>query len=320
MATNHDSLFSAKTLAYFMQLADSMNYTQAAQLLGITQPALTQQIKKLEQSVGAPLFFSVGKKLHLSDAGATMLTAAQEIYEVMNNATDEIQRTTSANSGEISIGFLSSIEDAVFTDFIAQYYEKHPDITVTFRLMTRREIWESLENNRIDLAVMYLPDDSIKNWKPYESRKIFDEELLYLHHGAKLEGKKRISFEQTANYPWVSYPSDYFLSHLLGETYKNQLVTMPDPVARFTTPYQLAKFSNMTHVNTALPSSFYGAHKDDIEAEASQFKPGIHFALSFVYRRGKDQIPRIAGFLDQFKEYLDEKDYFARISATRGRL
>ena len=150
MKTKQDNIFSSKTLSYFLQLAETMNYTQAAQILGITQPALTQQIKKLERTVGAPLFFSVGKKLHLSDAGATMLAATQDSYEELNQATDEIQRTTSATSGVISIGCLASIEDSVFNAFIAHYYEMHPDITVHFRLMTRREIWEHLENNKID--------------------------------------------------------------------------------------------------------------------------------------------------------------------------
>ena len=107
MKTKQERIFSSKTLTYFLQLAETMNYTQSAQLLGITQPALTQQIKKLERTVGAPLFYSVGKKLHLSDAGRTMLKATHEIYEILNQTTDEIQQSTSATVGKINIGLLS---------------------------------------------------------------------------------------------------------------------------------------------------------------------------------------------------------------------
>ena len=49
-----DTILSAKSLRYFLQLVSTMNYTQAAEILGITQPALTQQIKKLEHAIGAP--------------------------------------------------------------------------------------------------------------------------------------------------------------------------------------------------------------------------------------------------------------------------
>ena len=178
MKTTQESIFSSKTLTYFLQLAETMNYTQAAQILGITQPALTQQIKKLERTVGAPLFYSVGKKLRLSDAGYTMLNATHSIYDVLNKATDEIQQTTSATQGTINIGVLASIEDHVFEDFAIKYYEANPNVIISLHMLTRKEIWERLENNRIDLAVMYLPDESIKNWKPYQSKKIIQDELL----------------------------------------------------------------------------------------------------------------------------------------------
>lgn len=75
MQTKTEKIFSSKTLSYFLRLTDTMSYTQSAQLLGITQPALTQQIKKLEHAVGAPLFYTLGKKLRLTDAGYTMLNA-----------------------------------------------------------------------------------------------------------------------------------------------------------------------------------------------------------------------------------------------------
>ena len=147
MKTKQENIFSSKTLSYFLQLAETMSYTQAAQILGITQPALTQQIKKLERTVGAPLFYSVGKKLHLSDAGYTMLDATHRIYETLNQATDEIQMSTSATQGEINIGILASIEDSVISQFATAYYREHNGIKLTTHMLTRKEIWERLENN-----------------------------------------------------------------------------------------------------------------------------------------------------------------------------
>lgn len=201
MKTKQERIFSSKTLTYFLQLAETMNYTQSAQLLGITQPALTQQIKKLERTVGAPLFYSVGKKLHLSDAGRTMLKATHEIYEILNQTTDEIQQSTSATVGKINIGLLSSIEDSAFNTFIAHYYDLNPEVEITLRMMTRHEIWEALENNQIDLAIMNLPDETIKNWKPYASKKILDEQLLFLHHDNSLANRKRLHFKDTLAEP-----------------------------------------------------------------------------------------------------------------------
>ncbi|MCG4282350.1 LysR family transcriptional regulator [Lacticaseibacillus saniviri] len=320
MKTKQENIFSSKTLSYFLQLAETMNYTQAAQLLGITQPALTQQIKKLERTVGAPLFYSVGKKLHLSDAGNTMLAATHEIYGILNQAADEIQQTTSATTGKIQIGFLSSVEDAAFDAFIAHYYTLHPDVEISFRMMTRHEIWERLENNQIDLAIMYLRDGTIKNWKPYDSRKIIDEELLYIHHDDTIAEDVPVRYQDATATPWVTYPEDYFLSHRLREAFKNELVDMPQGVAQFTTPYQLVQFVNRTGVNTALPTSFYQAHKNQIKAQANPFQPAINFELAFVYRKEKVDIPRIAAFFDEFNNYFSQQDYLSRLVANRVKL
>ncbi|GAB5053999.1 LysR family transcriptional regulator [Pediococcus parvulus] len=318
MKSKQETIFSSKTLTYFLQLADTMNYTQAARILGITQPALTQQIKKLEHTVGAPLFYSVGKKLRLSDAGYTMLKATHNINEVLNQATDEIQQSTSPTKGEINIGMMASIESRVFEDFITKYYEKQPDVMITFYTLTRKEIWERLENNRIDLAIMYLPDDSIKNWKPYESRKILNEDLLFIHHDEKLAKQKKIKLRDTLNANWVTYPDGYYLDGVLRESYKNQLVDVPKSVARFTTPDQIRRFAETTGVNKALPASYVISHPVSDNTWMARFDPAINFDLSFVFRKDKDEIPRISSFLAEFDDYLNEESYTERLRKMIG--
>ncbi|KRM97469.1 LysR family transcriptional regulator [Liquorilactobacillus aquaticus DSM 21051] len=316
MKTKQENIFSSKTLSYFLQLADTMSYTQAAQILGITQPALTQQIKKLERNVGAPLFYSVGKKLHLSDAGYTMLDATHQIYEALNRATDEIQQSTSATQGEISIGILASIEDRVFSNFAINYYKENPDVKIIFHMLTRKEIWERLEKNTIDLAVMYLPDDNIKNWKPYAAKKIITEDLLFLHHDERLSKKRRIKLKDTLDNEWVTYPPLYYLNSIIRESYKNELVDKPTSAAHFATPAQIYRFALATGVYTTLPQSFVLAHNNGKKEKlwTALFEPEISFDLSFVFRKDKDQIPRIQHFLRAFENYLTEKDYISRLT------
>lgn len=320
MKTKQESIFSSKTLTYFLQLAETMNYTQAAQILGITQPALTQQIKKLERTVGAPLFYSVGKKLRLSDAGYTMLEATHQIYGILNQATDEIQQSTSATQGEINIGLLASVEDAVFEDFAIGLYQSNPDLKISFHMLTRKEIWERLENNKIDLAIMYLPDDSIKNWKPYESKKIISDDLLFIHHDEQLSKKRRIKFKDTTSRPWAMYPEGYYLDQTLHEAYKNQLADFPQGVANFTTPNQLLHFSMETQVSTALPNSFMIGQDNLPNTWTAHFEPNIRFDLAFVFRKGKAEIPRISLFLAQFDRYLHTDDYISRLKQLRNQL
>lgn len=316
MKTQHESIFSSKTLTYFLQLAETMSYTQAAQILGITQPALTQQIKKLERNVGAPLFYSVGKKLHLSDAGYTMLDATHQIYETLNRATDEIQQSTSADLGEINIGILSSIDTEVFFDFVIDYYQRHHDIKITIYSLTRKEIWEGLENNQLDLAIMYLPDENIKNWKPYAARKIISESLVFVHKNEKYQKRRKIRLKDTVGQPWVGYPINFYVDAQLREAYRNENIDAPNFVARFTQPQQLLQFAQRTGNYTALPASFVAANEHSAHDDFyyAQLEPEISFEMAFVYRKGKAEIPRINNLFQEFDEYLSQKDYVSRLT------
>ena len=294
MKTKQESIFSSKTLAYFLQLAETMNYTQAAQILGITQPALTQQIKKLERIVGAPLFYSVGKKLHLSDAGYTMLDATHQIYETLNKAADEIQQSTSATQGAINIGILSSVEYSIFSDFAVNYYKQHNDIVISTYNLSRKEIWERLENSTIDLAIMYLPDSNIKNWKPYESKHILTEDLIFIHKTEKLKERAKIKLKEVLNNKWVTYPSEYYLNETIRKNFGDALLDQPEIVAHFADPKQIFNFANKTKCYTALPMTYVLANNSDQKVYTALFDPEIKFDLSFVYRKEKIQIPRIA--------------------------
>lgn len=311
--TQQENIFASKSLSYFLQLTQTMNYTQAAQILGITQPALTQQIKKLERIVGAPLFYSVGKRLRLSEAGYTMLQTTNQVYSLLNKAADEIQQTTSENHGEIHLGILSSIESQVFEDFIVDYYRDNPDIQVSVHMLTRREIWAALESNKIDLAIMYLPDGSIKNWKPYDSKTIVTEDLLLIHNNEKLASKNKVKLSRLDDRKWVTYPVGFYLNDVITDAYKRELVAFPDVAARFTQPGQIYRFLKETDTYTALPKSYIMSRYDRDEIMTANFEPKIKFDLSFVYRTEKQDIPRIDKFLTEFNNYLGDRDYFERL-------
>lgn len=306
-------MFYSKALDYFLQIVETRNYTKAATILGISQPALTQQIKKIEKKVGAPLFYSSGRKLYLTDVGHLMLQMAHSINTILNNTADTIQTTINSNKGEIKIGLLSSIEDKIFTQFINAYYKDNPNIKVTLYMLTRDNIWNKLENNQIDLAIMYLPDYKIKNWDPYISKKIIDEELMFLPHKAEMINQDSIKLIQTINQKWAVYPDTYYINDLLREEFKNQLTNWPSISAYLTTPEQLYRFSKTTKSYTALPRSFVEAQKEEKEIKAMSFDPKISFQLSFVYRNDKEQVPRINKFLTNFTAFLKEETYYSRL-------
>ncbi|WP_420360970.1 LysR family transcriptional regulator [Companilactobacillus halodurans] len=311
-------VFSSKALNYFDELTKNMSYTKTAQLLGITQPALTQQIKKIEKVVGAPLFYSVGKKIYLTDAGTSLLKTTHQIFDLINGVTDQIQQESSEKTGTISIGLLSTAESMVIEDFIVEYNRINPNVIIDLNLLTRKELWDNIQNNQIDLAIMYLPDKNIKSWKIYKSKKIFSDNIMLIHGDEKLNKKKSVRYKDAIAKPWATYLETYYFAELLRERFRDALVDDPKVIARFSSPYQLLKFAQESDdVYTILPLSFCIAHQEMFKLYQTPLEPAISSDLSFVYREDKEKIPRIQEFLTEWDNFLNEMSYIDRLKSSR---
>lgn len=314
MKTNTDAVLSAKSLRYFLQLIDNMSYTQAAQILGITQPALTQQIKKLERAVGSPLFGQMGRKLYLTDAGLKMEETAKALFSTVNNAVDSIQQYTKSDTGTISLGVLSTIEARVIDQFLIEFNQKYPEITLHVGFYNRTELWDKLDNNQLDLAVLYMPDHNatVKNMKQYMAKQIYPESVVFLTHNPETK------FYKLAQHKWVTYPKDYYLPQIVRRFYatefpNNELLT---PVT-FTAPYQLIKFAEQTDYDTYVSKSFYKAHKAQITLSPLEPKHETNFESCFIYRKNKSEIPRLVNFLKEWDKFINEKDYDSRLEEVK---
>lgn len=310
MQTHPEKIVASKAFAYFLQLSKTMNYTQTAKTLGITQPALTQQIKRLEKSVGASLFYSVGKQLRLTEAGKTMQKMVEDIYEIVAEASEQIQAESDEKRGKIRIGISASIEDKVFVDFIIDYYRKHAEIQIDFLVVGYHELWDGFDQNKLDIAILYLPNKIDERLQDYEILPIAKDEIVFIHPRTIKPDQEPISYEQAIKYPWTSYPYSYFVSKVLQSAFKNHQTNLPEVIAHFTKPGQLLQFSQAIGACTALPKSYVLAHKNQEHSLlASSFDPPIPMELSFVVPKEKREVPRIALFFEEFEKYLKNQDY-----------
>lgn len=310
-----DAILSAKSLHYFLQLIDTMNYTQAAQILGITQPALTQQIKKLEHTIGTPLFGQMGKKLYLTEAGKEMESGAKILLDTINSVVDNIQEFTQADKGNISIGILENIGTEVMRKFLVKFNQKFPNITLKVRYFNHEDLWHKLDNNLVDLAVMYLPDSTKNNHtdlqNQYDHLDIYRDKMLVLTHKDTVKAGQAYPVSRFTKRKWVAYPSDSYLSQLMKKyfTNKNKLIV---PIS-FSSTKQLISTAQETNYDTFINKSYYEAHKKNIKLTPVYLKGDKDFSISLVYRKGKKEIPRIKNILNEWKKFLDNIDYSSRL-------
>lgn len=145
-------------LRYFVVTAEAQHFTRAAEILGMAQPPLSQQIRQLEHEVGTPLFDRTGRGVVLNDAGRAFLTCAQDILRRTDAAVQTAQRAARGEVGELALGFTESASfNGVVTEVIRQYRQRYPDVDMTLSQGDSETLVAQLREGAIDAAFVRPP-------------------------------------------------------------------------------------------------------------------------------------------------------------------
>lgn len=149
-------------LRYFIAVAEELHFGRAAQVLGISQPPLSQQIQALEQQVGARLFERTNRRVELSEAGRLFLHEARLVLAQVDKAADVARRAQLGELGELKIGFTSSAPfNASIPQAIFAFRQAFPAVHLNLQEMSSTEVAESLVDESIQVGLMRplpLPD------------------------------------------------------------------------------------------------------------------------------------------------------------------
>jgi len=146
-------------LKVFRQVAISMNYTKAADKLGLSQPAVSIQLKQLENNLDIFLFEKIGKTLYLTVAGKELKKFCDQLFISFDN----IDMTLSGLKGELTGDFcLSAVTSAKYftPHLLGAFHKLHPKVNLHLDIVNREQIIQRLQENKDDLVIMgLLPDN-----------------------------------------------------------------------------------------------------------------------------------------------------------------
>ena len=155
-------------LRYFVAAAESRSFTKAADQFFISQTAVTQQIRLLEEMLGCPLFDRSTRPVSLTPAGKAFLTEAKAILERMDQAIDRAHGASTGLSGSLRIGYLKGYEQSGFTDFLREFHQRHANLLITFYRCTTDQLAAGLLGNQFDLILTWdstnLKQDERVDW------------------------------------------------------------------------------------------------------------------------------------------------------------
>jgi DNA-binding transcriptional LysR family regulator len=140
---------------------------RAAEVLHLTPPAVSMQIKELESQVGARLFDRVGRGLALSTSGAEFVVYARRLMATLKEAEDAMARLARLESGRLTIGMVSSAK-YFLPQLLAAFHREHPQVDVRLQLGGRRELAQAMASGEVDLCVMgRAPVDFASHSEPF---------------------------------------------------------------------------------------------------------------------------------------------------------
>jgi DNA-binding transcriptional LysR family regulator len=145
-----------RQLKVFESVARHLNYTRAAEELHLTQPAVSMQVKQLEESLGVSLFEQLGKRIHLTEPGQEVLTYARQITQQVDELEAVLNRIKGLSGGRLRISVATTANYFIPT-LLGTFSRRYPDVTVSLDVTNREILLRQLAENTVDLVIMGQP-------------------------------------------------------------------------------------------------------------------------------------------------------------------
>lgn len=183
-----------RQLKVFEAVARQRSFSRAAEMLHLSQPAVSMQVKQLEESIGLPLFEQMGKKIFLTEAGQEMFHYSRVIAEQLDEMEGVLSRMKGLEQGRLKITVVSTA-NYFAPQLLASFCQRHPDVTINLDVTNREVLLQQLANNETDLAIMGQPPEG----QDLTAESFMQNPLVVVASpGHVLAGKKHIPVQQLA--------------------------------------------------------------------------------------------------------------------------
>lgn len=143
-------------LKIFVTVARHLSFSRAAEALHLTQPAVSIQVKQLEDHVGSPLLEQLGRRIHLTAAGEAMLSHCEAILTQFREAAEAMAQFQGVAGGTLNVAVISA-GDYFVPQLLAEFGRRHDGVVLNLAVSNRTEVMRLLAENRTDLAIMVRP-------------------------------------------------------------------------------------------------------------------------------------------------------------------
>ncbi len=188
-----------RQLQVFESVARHLSFTRAAEELHLTQPAVSMQVKQLESMVDIALFEQLGKKVHLTEAGRTMVKHSRKMMAQLNEIEKDINGLRGVDGGQLKICIASTV-NYFATRLLSRFCDVYKSVGISLDVINREELIKRLEANQPDLVLMGQPPEELD----VVAKAFMENPLIIIANPQhKLCGKKNIPLSAMANEVFV---------------------------------------------------------------------------------------------------------------------
>lgn len=190
-----------RRLKIFHTVARLLNFTKAAEELHMTQPAVTFQIRQLEEQFNTRLFDRTHNKVTLTDVGKQVYSYSDRILKLYEEMTRNITEMTGDVSGSVTLGASTTIAEYMLPLLIGEFKNKFPEVMINLRESNTEDIVSMVENNDIDLGIV---EGSVNNKNLVVEECKMDHLVVIMPNDHILANEKTLRVEDFVSYPFIS--------------------------------------------------------------------------------------------------------------------
>ena len=277
------------SLKLFNTFANELSFSKTASILYISQPAVSIQIKKLEDDLGLKLFEKTGKNLYLTDNGKLLYEYTKKIFTLV----DEIELVFSTKSvnvkGVIEIGASNTPAMYILPQILAEFNRILPNVTINLHVGNTFDVEKMIYDNRVDFAVS--GGEIFSNDIIHSEKLIEDEVILVTSPSSMLAGRENVERHELIGSKFVAHEKNSKL-HELVERILNELGLETNTITTLGQVDAIKKAVSLGMGVSALPLLTV---KDELQSGIlEQFKikdKGWFYPYSLIYNKKRHQSP-----------------------------
>jgi DNA-binding transcriptional LysR family regulator len=295
-------LLSLQQLRCFCAAFELGSFTAAAETLRVTQPAVAEQIRKLEQALGTDLFRRAGRGVVATEAGVAFAEHATRSLRAVEDAADSVGRLTGLQAGTIAIGVFGGPSAWRLDEHVVAFLRRHPHVSVRLVGLNSSAIADRVRRGELEAGLLVLPIDDDK----LDVRPIVRDEVLYV---SAFPGRTRqaATIERLAATPLIFYDAE----SADNDPIRRQLAERAQALGLRLRPKVEVELKDIALRlvaagigDTYLPSAYTRAPYYPDGLSTASFSPALHDTFAIVTRAGARLSPGVRELLAGLEAHM----------------